>query len=263
MQEQTVWIVGDWQQPEFAAAIAWLQTRARCAAFLTAKDAVGTESSCPAAIVVAQSRPGQFSRQDIERLHAAAPLARLIALVGPWCEGEARSGRPWPGVVRVSWRSWSSQLPRELGIGQSATAVRLPRTTTEAERLASTVAGLRRQPASNFKAAICTANRSEYESLREALAVLGMTAVWWQPAQQVEESQVNVMLVDGWKSAPGYVPAMPPCVLLLSFPRPQDIDRADALGIAAVVARPLLLADLAATLDDVMPEAAVRRESAA
>src|SRR2546427_7236671 len=106
MPEQTVWNVGGWQHAEFSEAVAWLKSRAACLLF----DDAGTADSnlrtveaanAPIAMVLVQSRPGQISRGSVERLHAAAPLARLVALVGTWCDGELRSGRPWPGVVRV------------------------------------------------------------------------------------------------------------------------------------------------------------------
>ena len=43
-------------------------------------------------------------RNQRSRNHGAArgaPLARLCVVAGSWCEGETRSGRPWPGVWRV------------------------------------------------------------------------------------------------------------------------------------------------------------------
>src|SRR5439155_24923442 len=117
----TVWIVGDWKRAELGEAIAWLHSRTKSFLFADADAAVASWRAVegmhvPTAIVLAQSRPGQISRRDVERLHAAAPLARLMALVGAWCEGEVRSGEPWPGVSRVSVSAWRSGLAREVDL---------------------------------------------------------------------------------------------------------------------------------------------------
>src|SRR5262245_46505932 len=106
MDQRVVWLVGDWQHADFAEAQAWLRQRCRLLPL-----PLGEGTPAPHAILIAQSRPGQSSRTAIEQWHARAPLARLVGLVGPWCEGEQRSGRPWPGVVRVPWRSWRTRLP--------------------------------------------------------------------------------------------------------------------------------------------------------
>ncbi len=61
-------------------------------------------------IVVAQSHPDQFTADEIEALQAKYPLTPVVALLGSWCEGESRSGNPWPGVVRVYWHQWQGRL---------------------------------------------------------------------------------------------------------------------------------------------------------
>ena len=55
----------------------------------------------PDVIVVAQAFPGQFSLDEIDRIRGLAPLARLLGLLGSWCEGEVRTGLPWPAVIRI------------------------------------------------------------------------------------------------------------------------------------------------------------------
>ena len=66
-------------------------------------------------IVVAQAYPGQFSGEALDRLARLAPLARVVVLLGSWCEGEVRSGRPWPGAIRVYWHQWPARCAQELG----------------------------------------------------------------------------------------------------------------------------------------------------
>src|SRR5437764_86557 len=108
MSLKSVWIIGDWQEPVFEEAVAWLRLHADCNCFDSAVAACGSASNGrgPQAMVFVQSRPGQFARVEVEKLHAIEPLARLVALTGPWCEGEQRSGRPIPGVPRIAWRNW-------------------------------------------------------------------------------------------------------------------------------------------------------------
>jgi hypothetical protein len=263
MSRPELWIVGDWRQPEFAAVINWLETQTRCRFVGTFDEAAATPSNPPAAILVMESRPGQASRAVVERLHAAAPLARLAALLGPWCEGESRSGRPWPGVARIPWSAWQSRLPRELGLARSGPEVqpRLPRTATEAERL---LHWLPRpgQPAASGTAEIRTHSRAEFEALRDALRTLGVKATWPGPDVAPPQPPADLIVCDGWEHAAlpappdAYRAEGPPRLLLLGFPRPKDLQRAEELGFSAVLACPLLLADLAAALDRVLPQTA-------
>ena len=54
------------------------------------------------------SRPGGRSAA------APGPLARIVGLLGSWCEGEVRSGRPWPGAMRIYWHQWPGRWHAEL-----------------------------------------------------------------------------------------------------------------------------------------------------
>ena len=94
----------------------------------------------PHGIVLAQSYPGQFLAEGIERLRAAAPLARLITLLGSWCEGEPRSGRPLPGAVRVYWHEGAVRFRRELPRWFCPdSAWSLPVTASDEERLLASI----------------------------------------------------------------------------------------------------------------------------
>jgi hypothetical protein len=257
MNEASIWIIGDWRHANFSAAVGSLNALARCDCFDDIAAAlVGLRSAARSrgvmAILILQSRPGQFTPEDVEHLHTAAPLARLVTLAGLWCEGEMRSGCPWPGVVRIPWCSWEARLPRELelaGVARAATAP-LPRTATETERIEGTMRDFVIRKHLNGTAAICTSNRTTLESIAEALTQLGVEARWWFIGAESQIEPVDVMIVDGWEQIPVSNPSeITPCVLLLHFPRPEDIDRAAASGIAAVLSQPLLLADLSATLE--------------
>jgi hypothetical protein len=91
----------------------------------------------PALLVVAQIRPGEFCEREINLLRQFAPLIPSVALLGSLCEGETRSGSPWPGVVRVYWRQWPFRVGPELaalGAGRCS-AWSLPATASDEERL--------------------------------------------------------------------------------------------------------------------------------
>src|SRR4029078_6576733 len=100
----------------------------------------------------------------------AAPLARLVALVGPWCEGEMRSGRAWPGVVCVPWRGWQRRLPQVLGLDRSdeERAERLPRTATETERIERSIVTVAANRRFRGMALVRTNSRLTFESIADA-----------------------------------------------------------------------------------------------
>ena len=210
----------------------------------------------PEVIVVAQSRPGAVSQYEIERLRREAPLARIVGLLGSWCEGEARSGRPWPGVERVYWHQWPGWVQRELG-GSST----LPQTATMEERLLAG-AGL----PSSYEGwtgviAICSQRRELAELWIDALRACGATAVAFDgPPEQVSGITAAIWEADGCdhaqaaeirRLATAVRPA--PVVAVLVFPRLEEHQRAMAAGAVAVLSKPLMLPDLWASL----PRAAV------
>jgi hypothetical protein len=239
MADRTIWVAGDWQHADFAPAMAWLEGRAR---LLALPDPLpkgkGTQ---PHAILIAQSRPGQISPRAVEQWRPRAPQARLVSLVGPWCEGEQRSGNPWPGVLRVAWRTWPTRLP--LALGFDAPDVRLPRTATDAERLQSELATLRTRRRGGV-ALVRTKSRVTFDGWRAALEACGLSAAW---AGDVAAGPADLEVIDGWDEWLGAASGAPR-ILVLHFPREGDLERAAQLGAAGLLSQPLLLADLAQCL---------------
>lgn len=235
IQRRRIWLLGA-AAAELAPAVAWLREHAHC-----------EHAGIPSAIVVLQSRPGEFSQEQIEELHRRAPLARLIVLAGAWCEGELRSGRPAHGVTRILWHQWCERLPRELE------AAPLPRTNSDAESLLRTIPG--RTEAERGLAAICTWRRESFAALSEACLVAGLRSVWQQPDAPLVVDDADVLLIDGWPSIDGrrlFAHQLTPALLLLDWPRPEDVTRAAEQKIARVLGQPLQLADLVAALRDVI-----------
>ncbi len=103
----TVWLVGDDGHPDFAEAVTLVRATAD----------VG--SALPEVIVVAQSRPGVIRRRELERLRRSAPLAGVVSLLGSWCEGETRTGKPAAGVRRLYWYEFPSWWQRQLALREA------------------------------------------------------------------------------------------------------------------------------------------------
>ena len=260
--EPTVWVVGDWQQAKFEEAMAWLKTRALCLWFENGVTALSNLRSTekmdePASILLLQSRPGQISRGDVERLHAAAPLARLVAVMGAWCEGELRSRQPWPGVVCVPVGDWRCGLEQVLDLDAANGRWRLPRTVTAGERIESILTAVKRRSRSRARVAVFSSRRANYEAIADMLQQLGFESVWQNERGECSAT-VDVVVFDGWENVRTGCDAgnRPPRVVLLHFSREEDFVRAREAGIGTVLQVPLLLCDLAETFHRILHNAA-------
>ena len=261
-----VLLIGDCEHREFAEPRQQLARQTVLHEVATVSEALAwlrPRSVTPQAVVFAQLRPGQFRQADIERVHQAVPLARLVALLGSWCEGESRSGQPWTGVIRIYWHQWSGRWREQ----QSAILARLPiewelpRTAAPVEQ---TLAMLRQVP--NGRRAtigIATARPSFYEALVGACRAGGLQAVPLSPKPPHPQQPLDAVLWEpcamrgiGWDQLHQLVATLAdvPIVALLNFPRQHDVLQAERLGAAAVVSCPFQLPDLWSTLKRVVVE---------
>lgn len=67
---------------------------------------------CPV-LFLFESRPGEYSRQMVERIRRSFPILRFLLVAGTACEGEMRTGDVPSGVVRYYWHEWAGQGVRE------------------------------------------------------------------------------------------------------------------------------------------------------
>ena len=262
MPPLTVLLIGDCSRPEFQEAAAAL--RAECNLVLAddvpqAIARCAAEERWPEVIVLAQDRPGQFSPQAVASLRERWPLARLQALLGPWCEGETRTGRPWPAATRGYWHAWLAAWQRESQrrrTGKLASWA-LPVTATEDERLllaAEDPLGPRAlQPAivaidtADLDAAGCLGGvlqQAGYQPLALTATtgrIRGATAGIWDG---------RLDLPDGPKRLADFVELLAPApvLALLNFPRPEHLEASRAAGATGAVAKPYLIEDLLAAL---------------
>lgn len=235
-------------------------------------------------LVLFITRPGEVDDREIEAVRALAPLARVVRVLGPWCEGEPRSGRPPAGCTGVYWHQWPSYLQRELAAlhddrvaewSGPLTASPEERTMAVTERLVTCRAR------TNFPRSPCPLPRGERVTQASAIprgeniAIVSSQAgtaaaladvcrlAGYEPwiiaprsAQPLDTASAMV-----WDAAPDDLHRAEkiatlremvggsPIVAVTTFPRPDDVARAAELGLAAVVAKPLLIADLLRAID--------------
>lgn len=256
MDEVRVLLVGPTSRREFAEARQVLERLSRVVAVPDIDAAVARLASdqfVPELIVLAQAFPGQYSAQAVQRLWQRAPLARLVALLGSWCEGEQRSGRPWPAGPRVFWHQWSPRCEQELAYlaEGSLGCWGLPPTASQEERLLAVAA--EPMPARSGLVVICSDCFEMQDWLSVACSRAGYSTVGVRPGQCPRLQGVKAALFDaddGQTDSPETLRRLvaavspAPVLALVGFPRVEDRDRLLAAGAAAVLSKPLLLEDL-------------------
>jgi len=275
----SILVVGDTTRREFRDAGACLGKWGSVAAFSdpdSAAAALVENHVSPDLLVVAQAFPGQFSHETIDRLRRLAPLARVLGLMGSWCEGEMRSGSPWPATVRTYWHHWPARGNRQLrrlATGQSCSWA-LPLTATDEERLLGDVAQPSWSPMcatawnkqcgrqtsertllvpSSGTLVIRSLSREMADWLSAACRNRGLVTIWQRNSAFTDVEGAAAAIFDCTDLCDDQCDAMrrfaealrpAPLIALLSFPRIEDHDRAVAAGASAVLSKPLLLEDL-------------------
>ncbi len=252
----TILVVGDTRRREFLAARRSLSPLGQVYEspdVPAALDFMRRRPLHPEVIVVAQAIPGQFSGEQIEQLRAHAPLARLVALLGSWCEGEMRTGTPWPAAIRLYWHQWPGPIHRELtalcegrGLGWS-----LPMTATEEERLLIEPAS--DEPLRSGLVVVVSDDYNMADWLSAACRRRGWATVWRRPGEAIRAAGAEAVVFDGDLASDGELMeigrlgnALPEAwlVVLLAFPRVDDVSRARRAGAGRVLSKPIGVADL-------------------
>jgi len=206
-------------------------------------------------ILIAQSRRGQYSVQDIENLQAAYPAVPMIGLLGSWCEGETRSGTPWPGVTRVYWHQWEGRYQKFVEqLAQSGiTDWHAPKTSSIADRIANTKRIT--TPNDIRRVAISAWTNTSFAMVADAIRHFGWTSCWversvWN-AETVSSVDAICIEADSWcdnlsnriKWVTREVPGTP-IVLILNYPRNDEFKEIKAAGISEVISKPFELDEL-------------------
>ena len=218
----------------------------------------------PHLVVLLASRPGEFLESGVDRLRAAIPLARLVNLLGSWCEGEMRTGTPLSGMTRLYWHEWEPICERELAqlgnlpatsIGGTSTWS-MPVTATDEERLLAN-RPIKFPPGTGL-IAIDSPSPAMSEWMATACEKQGYSTVLCPQNLQEEKSAsnirgINVVIIDAsecnqaeqariasiqaqWPSAR--------TIVLLDFPRIEQRRHLRSQGIDTIISKPITLEGL-------------------
>ncbi|MFO7905921.1 MAG: hypothetical protein ACQESR_07260 [Planctomycetota bacterium] len=249
-----VLLIGDANHHEFRDAVDWLRKRTNLSLAKTVDQAIKQSEEGGEhwhTVFFAQSRPGQLSVGDVERMTRSFPLAHYVALLGSLCEGESRSSMAWPGMARIYWHQFPTRVFSELRRSAHPTSWQLPRTASDLERTAAMLATLPSQASGLI--VVFTRDAFLFEALSAAcgkighattwcwndrcLGVHGATAAIWDGTfqGQVDFEQLSRITTDL---------ADVPVIALLAFPRHDHLRQARESGARAVIPTPFMLPDL-------------------
>ena len=249
--------IGDVCHPDFRDAIDLLRSGAQI---------VNAANQLPELIVMAQSRPGMIAGRIVEALRRAAPLAGIVSLVGSWCEGETRTGKPWPGVDRLHWYEFPSWWRRQLTLRAAGRCPDWSRPGDHRYRFIQTseLSEPGGPPPRLGLIALRTPHRDTATALSDVLRHTGY-ATAWQP-QGRPTSAVHGALAGIWDGGQlsdreaddlsAFCKRLgndgAPVMAMLDFPRRDCVARATQFGVTAVLGKPWLNADLLATLQKIV-----------
>jgi CheY-like chemotaxis protein len=252
-----VLIVGPHEQSEFRRPVDDLLGRGA----LWAGDIRGAlemfaSGYSPALVVVLQAWPGQFSSSNFDELRRVCPLARIVRVLGPWMEGELRTGRPVPGTIRVYWHEAPAFIDcqlQHLATG-GLSAWTLPVTANEQDRLIAKLDGEAMAARQTETAPMLTksmAIHAKHLETAESLMELCNACGWrGQRLREIEPALVNsfdAVILDSSRGRLGAeavlsklrsIGASPPTLVLVGFSRQDEIDQLQSAGAAAVLRKP-------------------------
>jgi hypothetical protein len=255
MHVATFLVIGDRQYADFQAVTAWLAARdvtysESCA---QAVELLRNGATRPGWILLLAAHRGAFEQRLVERLHRAAPLARLVTVLGSWCEGETRSGRALAGVARVYWHQFTARANAALRASDDFAGWSLPRTATPLD--VALHARQAKATISPVQIAIMADRRADYEALAEGITACGAAPIRCLPFQQTPTAvgylwcgqSLNERTIPALGTAVTRAGGQP-LIALLDFPRADETVAALERGAAGVLSKPFLLGDLRAEL---------------
>jgi CheY-like chemotaxis protein len=257
MKDQTILVTGDYWHPDFQSFLCKLEIPVTMVPIDKVDSVNETRFDL---LVIAQARRNQFSTAQIEKLQSQFVNLPMVALLGSWCEGELRSGAPWPGVTRVYWHQWQGRYEQFVNQLDQAgiTDWHAPRTSSVADRVASQhVDGLSDSAAELHMGyiGISAWTHIQYEMVADAVKQFGWRSRWVERAiwDAATSRLVSAICVDAnsWASdlenrLKWLREELPeaPLVLLLNYPRLDELESIHQAGVREVVSKPFELNDL-------------------
>jgi hypothetical protein len=264
-----VWLIGDAEHPDFCAAVELLSATAVVQRFSHVAQAGerATPELIPDVIVLAASRPGLMRAGDVEQLRRSVPLAGMVSLLGSWCEGETRTGRPAKGVLRTYWYEFPNWWRRQLALRAAGRCPDWAQPAT-GDSYGLSVGAIER--ATNLGGGLIVLQTTCWETgdaLADVLRAAGYATAWNLAGARGQ--QIRGAVAGIWEGRQFDEPEMPqlagfcrrlakdnaPVIALADFPRRDRCAAAYQAGAAAVLGKPFLNVDLLVTL-----ERLVRRE---
>jgi hypothetical protein len=281
-------MLGDYGHREFQNAVSQMEEVADVLCFRSADAAsiwLASSNGSPRLIVVAQSRPGQFHAANLEAIHGFSPLSRMAVLLGSWCEGETRSGFPYPGIERVYFHAWNTWFARRWPASNQPPA---SNQVTESNQVTAAV-----QPADAFllrtatpndfflaesrvrisqlsaSIGISSRNADTVDALRDAFKLVDVSLSWLSDcpiaadlshldlaiAHDVEPRESRMESIAEIESlCPGV-----PILAMIDFPRWDEIQILER-RVAGLISQPYRIGDLIDTVSQILVDRGLQRD---
>jgi len=237
--------------------------------FLHLRESTATEAAALAIggggdydlVVIAQSRQGRFDQSLIDAVKDFSGTTPVVMMLGSWCEGELRSDQPAEGVTRVFWHQWQGRFNTFMShlANHGVTQWHGPATETEADRIATLQPLDSESTSENLTIGISAWTVEAYDTLSAAIQSFGWKTRWVEHANLPSlASAVNVVCIDAnsldenlerrinWLKEEVFDV---PLVLLMNFPRSNEVAKLGNMGVTRVISKPFELSDLRDAID--------------
>ncbi|MBL8829797.1 MAG: hypothetical protein JNM18_22650 [Planctomycetaceae bacterium] len=217
-------------------------------------------------IVLAMDRPGEVASATVDELRRRCPTAGVVTIVGTWCEGETRTGRPVTGGMRLyelEAAVWLEQQLKRFATGQCPAWGR-PAARSNEERWLETIDS--RASELGLRLAVCSPSPRWLETLRDGLNALGHTTIGFLPDQIPWLGTIDGLVWDlptalvdrrQLEQQRRMLPSVP-TVALGDFVREQDLATWQNIDIHSVLSKPIRLETLSAAIHDLLQSNARR-----
>ena len=177
-----------------------------------------------------------------------------MAVLGTWCEGEVRTGKPWPGVIRTYWHQWPERFQRQWSAMQAgrATSWSMPAVASDEDRLLAEDPA-RDAPRLSGLWALVMRRWEMADMLADACDMAGVATVWWRPGKVVPGGGASGLVWDATDGNPAELAELrtlvarfgsAPVIALLNFPRRAACAAIRDAGARSILGKPFMLSDL-------------------
>ncbi len=220
----------------------------------------------PELIVVATERPGDVSLAEIDDLRRRFPTAGVVTLVGAWCEGETRTGRPALGTIRIYGYEAAEWLERQFALYTLGQCSAWGRPMSQAAEERWLEPAIYAPIAHHVRLAVCSPSPRWLATLCDSLAALGHATVGFMPGQIPWLGQIDALVWDLPTAQTDRAVlevqrrALPrvPTIALGDFVREHDETTCRDWGIDKVLRKPTRIDVLAEAIEELVTQVAQR-----